>query len=321
MNCRTCGTKIESSPFTVKEMMFGLKTEHQYFECPQCDALSIEKVPDLLGKYYPDNYYSFKQQPDENIDTTFLRRLKSGYLLYGRNKLPGFILSIGYKVPEYFSWLKATGVNYNDSILDIGSGSGDFLASFCKAGFTNLLGIDPFLKKEFVSTNGKLRLLRRSLFDELEPTRFDLVMLNHSFEHMEDPPAIFQRLSALVKPGRFLLIRIPINKSFASGFYKTDWVDWDAPRHLVIQSVKSMGWLAGQNAFNIEKIVFDSTAFQFWGSEQYRKGIPLHDPRSYAENKKSGLFSAKQIREWSEQAADLNKNGQGDQACFYLRKM
>jgi len=320
MVCKICSSEMDSSPMEVQEMMFGLRTAHTYYECNRCEALQIETIPKDLERYYPDNYYSFKQQPDAGIETTYLRKLKSGYLLFNKNRWAGFLLSIGYKIPEYTTWLKEAGVQYDDAVLDIGSGSGEILVQYCKAGFSNLQGIDPFLKKEFISNNGKLKLMKRSVFDKQEPVVFDFVMLNHSFEHMDEPQSVFHRLAELVKPGKILLIRTPVNRSFASKKYGISWVDMDPPRHLVVHSVKSMQLLAEKNGFEMEKIIFDSTAFQFWGSEQYNKGVPLFDPRSYSVNKSEGLFSKKQIKEWKEQANELNKKGEGDQACFYLRR-
>jgi SAM-dependent methyltransferase len=320
MICKICNKEITADPFEVKEMMLGLKTRHTYYECADCEALQIETVPADPGRYYPDDYYSFSQHPESNIGTTFLRKQQSGYLLYNRNSILGPLLSIGYKVPDYIEWARTTGVGYDDAILDTGSGSGDILSKYCRAGFTNLHGIDPFLKQEFTSANGKLKLLRKSLFDVQVPATFDLVMLHHSLEHMDAPKAVFQRLAELVKPGKYLLIRTPVNKSFSSKKYKTDWVDWDPPRHLVVHSRKSMQLLAEKNGFELEKVVYDSTASQFWGSEQYIKGISLHDPQSYAVNKKTTLFTKSQIKEWEQQAAELNKKGEGDQACFYLKK-
>ncbi|MEO6229299.1 MAG: class I SAM-dependent methyltransferase [Ferruginibacter sp.] len=199
----------------------------------------------------------------------------------------GSLLSVGYKVPEYITWLKRTGIGYGDAILDVGSGNGDILTKMLQAGFTNLCGIDPFLKEEFISANGNLKLLERSIFDKQERDSFDLVMLNHSFEHMDDPQAIFQRVSELLKPAKMLLIRTPVNRSFASKKYKANWVDMDPPGHLVVHSNKSIQLLTDKNGFVLEQVVYDSTAFQFWGSEQYIKGIPLYHPQSYSVNKKN----------------------------------
>jgi len=320
MVCRVCNSKIESGPILVKEMMFGFRTEHTYYECSNCEALVIETIPENLGQYYPDNYYSFNQQPPADIDTTWLRKVKASYLLHNKNKILGSLLCIGYKIPEFIAPLKMTGVKFDDAILDVGSGSGDLLSKYCRCGFTNLQGIDPFLKEEFISANGKLKLLRKSVFDRQDPASFDMVMLNHSFEHMDEPQAVFQRLSELVKPGKILLIRTPVNKSYASRKYNTNWVDMDPPRHLVVHSRKSIHLLAKKNGFDLEKVVYDSTGFQFYGSEQYIKDVPLFDAKSYIVNKKTTLFTEHQIMEWEQEAQDLNKKEDGDQACFFLRK-
>lgn len=320
MICKICNTKINSPALEAKEMMFGFKTIHSYYECSHCDALQIQTIPNDLDKYYPSNYYSFKQHPDVGIDSTFLRKIKSSFLLHNKHKILGSLLTIGYKIPDYMQWLKIVGVGYNEAILDVGSGNGVILTRLCKNGFANLQGIDPFLKEEFISANGKLKLLRKSIFDKQELDAYDLVMLNHSFEHMDDPQAVFKRLSKLVKPGKMLLIRTPVNNSFASKKYNINWVDMDPPRHLVVHSIKSIQLLADTNGFNLERVVYDSTAFQFWGSEQYLKGISLHDPKSYGVNKKSTIFSKSQINGWEKQAQELNEKGEGDQACFYLRK-
>ncbi|MEO6229300.1 MAG: hypothetical protein ABJB11_04145 [Ferruginibacter sp.] len=80
MFCKICNNELTLA-LKAGEMMFGFKTFHTYFECGNCAALQIATVPGDLGKYYPDNYYSFKQHPDPSISTTLLRKIKSGYLL------------------------------------------------------------------------------------------------------------------------------------------------------------------------------------------------------------------------------------------------
>jgi len=66
--------------------------------------------------------------------------------------------------------------------------------------------------------------------------------------------------------------------------------------------------------------VFDSLDFQFWGSEQYLKGIPLRDKKSHAELYDESVFSKQQMQEFREKAMALNKANDGDAASFYLFK-
>jgi hypothetical protein len=81
-----------------------------------------------------------------------------------------------------------------------------------------------------------------------------------------------------------------------------------------------MEMLASAAGFTVVEVVFDSTAFQFWGSEQVRRGIPLHDPRSVHVRGGRGMFSRRDMRSFAARAAELNNAGDGDQACFYLQR-
>src|SRR5690606_13809129 len=114
-------------------------------------------------------------------------------------------------------------------------------------------------------------------------------------------------------------IRVPVADSWAWRHYGTDWVQLDAPRHLFLHTRRSLDLLAADAGLVVERVADDSGAFQFWGSEQYRRDIPLRDPRSYAVNPRASDFTAAQIREFRRRAADLNARGEGDQASFYLR--
>ncbi|GBD90738.1 hypothetical protein BMS3Abin04_01457 [bacterium BMS3Abin04] len=67
--------------------------------------------------------------------------------------------------------------------------------------------------------------------------------------------------------------------------------------------------------------MYDSDAYQFWGSEQYLKGIPMRDKRSYYENHEQSIFTKEQIKQFEVKATELNKKGEGDAACFYLKKL
>ena len=70
----------------------------------------------------------------------------------------------------------------------------------------------------------------------------------------------------------------------------------------------------------MKKIRYDSTAFQFWGSEQYQRDLPLLHQSSYFVNPETSAFTAEQIAAYTAEADRLNARGEGDQAAFYLRK-
>jgi predicted SAM-dependent methyltransferase len=144
-------------------------------------------------------------------------------------------------------------------------------------------------------------------------------MFHHSFEHLEDPDGTLREAHRLLKDNGYMLIRIPVI-NFAWEKYGVNWVQLDPPRHLFLYTERAFCSLAEKSGFEVEKIIYDSTAFQFWGSEQYLQNIPLNHPTSHLNNDGGTVFSQDQMDKWQSEAEVLNLRGRGDQACFYLRK-
>ena len=61
--CRLCGDEAEHKVFYVKEMFFGTGEEFTYFECDKCQCIQIWEIPENIGKFYGEGYYSF-EKPD-----------------------------------------------------------------------------------------------------------------------------------------------------------------------------------------------------------------------------------------------------------------
>jgi hypothetical protein len=78
--------------------------------------------------------------------------------------------------------------------------------------------------------------------------------------------------------------------------------------------------LADRAGLELSQVTYDSTAFQFWASEQYELDIPLYDTRSYLISPDKSMFTKREIATFERRAAELNDAGLGDQAVFYLTK-
>lgn len=296
-------------------MMFGYKDVFQYVQCSQCHCLQITSVPQNISKYYPDKYYSYQPRPYRNRIYKFLSLLRNMYALYDR----GFVGKLLYvKHPnKSLRSLSLVVVHKDTSILDVGCGAGGLLCSLRELGFRNLLGVDPFNARDIEYANG-LKILRKEIHGIRD--RWDIVMFHHSFEHIPDPGNTLQTVSRLLAPDGHCIIRIPISSSYAWKHYEVNWVQLDAPRHFYLHSVESMHIVADQAGLDLYKVVYDSTSFQFWGSEQYINDIPLLDSHSYAQNPRKSMFSRQEIYAFDKRAKELNETKQGDQAVFYLRK-
>ncbi len=316
MRCRICGNEHGNQTYSVKEMMFGYGDVFQYFQCASCSCLQIADIPVSLSKYYPDNYYSYQPRSVQSSMNNFLIGLRNNYAVLGIGYIGRLLYAI--RPLEEYRFLYRLSVSRDTSILDIGCGAGTLLCYLRELGFRNLLGIDPFSAQDIEYHNG-LRIKKGDI-DSVEG-KWDLVMFNHSFEHVPDPAETMQRAADLLTPGGHMIIRIPTVSSYAWKHYAVNWVQLDAPRHLYLHSVDSMIIMANQTGLDLHSVIYDSSAFQFWGSEQYIAGIPLRDQRSYSVNPKESIFSRHDISIFDKRAKKLNKAEQGDQAVFYLRQL
>lgn len=325
MECRICMSKIEGSPFSVKEMMFDTGKTYLYFKCISCGCLQIEHPETTSENLYPVTYYSFNTYNISN----FVRWIKQLTIKYS------VAASLGYLSLQSFLFANKNRdcgahslkdkVKKNESILDIGCGDGSLIAALGRLGYKQLTGIDPYLAADIIKANHKL--LKNNIEDLENDEMYDVIMLHHSFEHVENPFEVMKHINRLLKKDGRCIIRIPVADSYACDFYKENWVQTDAPRHIFLHSNKSMQIVTSQSGLIIESIVDDATEFQFIGSEQYKRGISLNNKQSYYVppykknffNKKHP-FSKSDIKKYRQQAVQLNKEGKGDQRIYYIKK-
>ncbi|HEX8096566.1 MAG TPA: class I SAM-dependent methyltransferase [Pyrinomonadaceae bacterium] len=336
--CPVCGHAPRGKLYRAREMFFGTRDTFDYLECDVCGTLRIREIPDLEG-YYPKDYYSFRPaeaKPREGLKGRaalragdFIRSRVADYYC-GLNNSAGargrFLgrhfaakmgrMAVGF--PEYIKDARVNlGLERRSAILDVGSGAGPLLRTLRSFGFQDLTGVDPFVAGDIFVDEG-LRVLKTELASL--DREFDLIVASHSLEHMPDPRRALAEMRRLLKRGKYAIVRIPV-VSYAWQEYGTSWVQMDAPRHLSLFTERGFKRLAGESGFLVERVVYDSTAFQFWGSEQYLRDIPLTDERSYFVNPDRSLFTPERINEFAARAAELNARGEGDQAVFYLHKV
>lgn len=301
----------------MKELQLGLGEEFTYQLCSNCGSLQLLNPPSDFTRYYPnENYYSFTEGIKELKKPGYLRIAKTDYLLYGKNKLIGSLLSIGYQLPEFYTWMLYTRAELNDAILDVGCGNGLLLGKLYKMGFTNLTGIDPYINKE--KDFGSVKILKKEIEDM--SGKFDVIMMHHALEHMADPLKAMKKAHSLLNPDKLLLVRIPVMGNYGWHTYKEYWAGLDAPRHLFIPTEKGMRILAEQAGFEITKLEYDTVNYLIWCSEQYKRGMSLYEKGSHMLNSKKSSFSKEQIKEFKRILSEANAKNYGDTAAFYLKK-
>ena len=315
--CIICSNEQDNTTHTIQELQLSLKEIFHYQLCSNCGTMQLLDVPNDLGKYYPNkDYYSFNLKLEIKEKPDVLRKLKTDYLLFGKQPIIGGLLSIGYTMNELYDWVKYTKAQYNDAILDVGTGNGSLLAKLFNIGFTNLTGIDPFINES--KDYGSIKILKQDIFEVQK--QYDVVMMHHSLEHMFEPLKALQQVYKITKSGGRVLVRVPIMGNYGWKTYGEFWCGADAPRHIFIPSEKGLKQLVSEAGFTVEKFYYDSFDYVIWASEQYKKGMALHNAKSHLINEKESMFSKKQLKAFRKKMIEENAKGNGDMAAIYLYK-
>jgi SAM-dependent methyltransferase len=268
----------------MREMMFGTGEAFEYFRCQRCDTMQIAQLPDDIGRFYPDNYYSFTPR-----SRTIRERIRA--------------LVKGHQKPDWAATLPV-----RSSVLDIGCGGGEALYAMHDWGFRRLYGYDPYIPHDVI--DGRIRVTRA------EPEgQFDVVMMHHALEHMPDPVATLALVKSKMAPDGIFIVRIPVRQGAPWREYGLNWVHADPPRHLYLWTVEGFVEMAQDAGLALIDKGFDTTLFTFLGSESYVRGEPLYDKAGHW----SVVEDPAQQDVWSERASALNASGDADSAWFKLR--
>lgn len=314
--CRICGNEKDNRTYNVREMLHGTREPFEYFECSDCGCVQISEVPADLGKYYPSNYQSYKnyERRSRNWPRRMVDSARVGYALSGTGVF-GRIANALLPGLDYVEWCRTAQVGRDDRILDFGCGAGKMLIRMMQGGFRRLEGADPFIAGD-INYPG-VTIYKAGLDEMIERAKgeFDLVMLHHSFEHIDHPVEVLRQLGLLLSDKGKLLIRIPVVGSYAWEHYRENWYSLDPPRHLYLHTQDSMHRVAREAGMEILSVVYDSAGTQFSQSELYCRDIPANAPRATRD-----IFSKAQTKAYAAKSVELNREERGDQAVFYMRR-
>ena len=237
--CRICGREGLFASYLVREMQQGTEEEFEYFVCDCCNCLQIAEIPENLGDYYGEGYFSFRmeEEPDRQYEVPVKNMLR---------------------------------------ILDVGCGSGEWLVRLAEDGCGYCRGCDPFIEKDL--RYGERVLIRKCSIHEMPGDHcYDYIHMGDSFEHVADPLETMQSAARLLKPGGTLEITLPVFPNAAFDRYGAHWYQIDAPRHICLHSVDSLRYLADRSGLIIDEIRYNATMAEFLVSYFYQQGVHYPD--------------------------------------------
>lgn len=250
------------------------------------DMLVTTPVPKNLASYYKsENYISHTDSKKSLLDKVY-QIVKNTTLKRKLKLIDSFKTS-------------------SKNILDVGSGTGDFL-KVCKNNSWNVFGVEPNLDARNIAAKKGITLQEN--LSELKNIQFDVITLWHVLEHIEDLSAYISILNKLLCKDGKLVIAVPNFKSEDANYYKDFWAAFDVPRHLWHFSQTSIFKLFSLENMIVEKTIpmkFDAYYVSLL-SEKYKSG-KMNPIKSFYRGFVSNL-KAKRSKEYSSLTYVLKKS-------------
>jgi len=264
-NCPVCGTEnaqeyVKCKDFTVSQDVFTI------VKCVSCGFLFTNPRPSKaeIGPYYQSTAYISHTNAKKGVFNTAYQFIRSIAI---KNKLQLIQKTIGRTT--------------NIRLLDVGCGTGEFLAGCQQAGWT-VKGVEPSPEAKKQAESNHALSVEGEEWLQTTTERYDVITLWHVLEHVHDLNERVQQLSRIITDDGIVIIAVPNNTSQDAATFGKNWAAWDVPRHLyhfTPQSIKELFKKHGFIHIGSSPMPFDayyvsllSTQYKT-GSKNYLKGF------------------------------------------------
>jgi SAM-dependent methyltransferase len=231
--CPICGGRLRSTGLLARDRLVTGDGPFGVRECPACEyGVTVPQLSGAkLAPYYADTYYESYYEHSDSGRPSLLARLR-GFLrergAQRRQSRPPFLLD---------------GIAPG-KVLEVGCGAGELLEHFASLGWKTY-GLDPSAAAVAAAARRGAEVHEGTLEDQPWPEgEFDLIVFQHSLEHIPDPVEALRRARDLLAPGGRLIVDVPNWASWQRRLYRGRWVMLDMPRHLQHFSPRALGRIA-----------------------------------------------------------------------------
>jgi SAM-dependent methyltransferase len=245
--CILCNSKRWEPLFEIPDLWLGrFDITANYFRCLNCGLICQDYQPDLisLDDLYPNDYPVFHTTKDK-------------FRAWGINKRCKVVLKY-----------KTVG-----SLIDIGSGNGEFIAQMQDHYHWKVVGIEPNENMAHHSRNDLDLTVFNKAWEQIDLGKnlFDAVTMWDVLEHLQNPIAVLNKIRNVLRPDGILVLRLPNYGSIDAKIFRQNWAGWDSPRHLFVFDKKTLSMILKQSGFiiisietNIGEYLNFVKSIQFW---------------------------------------------------------
>jgi len=254
-NCPICAKNTFFSFIRCKDNT-GTNEEFNIDKCSNCNFAFTNPVPlqSDIGKYYESQDYISHSNTSRGLVNFLYQKIRN------------------YTLDRKVALLQKLSDGKN--LLDIGSGTGEFLGRSQKAKF-NVTGIEPSTTgRDQTKDNFGITVKDEPHLSDIESNKFDFITMWHVLEHVYDLNERVAELQRLIKKDGHIIIAVPNLSSFDAAKYKKHWAAYDLPRHLYHFSPKDISSLMEKHDMKVTQTLpmkFDSFYVSML-SEKYKTG-------------------------------------------------
>ena len=279
-NCPLCysgqfSNYLTCTDYTVSQQKFDIVA------CEQCNFKFTNPRPDAahIGEYYQSqDYVSHANKGNSLINIIY--KIARSFTLNGKIQLINSVADKGH-------------------LLDIGCGTGHFLAAAKKDGW-QITGVEPDDQARAIAQKEAAQNIHQELPDKL-PQKYDVVTMWHVLEHIPDLNSFIKKLLGHIHDTSTLVIAVPNYKSYDAQHYKEEWAAYDVPRHLYHFDQNTMSALMGKYGLKVDQVLpmkLDSYYVSLL-SEKYKQSGLLQYFKAPWYGLKSNLSATKNFNNYS----------------------
>lgn len=269
--CTCCGAVDAVRLFATHDVEGAVEGIFSYSRCRPCGSVfqNPRIVEEDLHLLYPQRYYELQgvEDPVSQHQEARWRPLSiatRAISVLGRAALVSRDRLLGVPVEV----IPTAG---DRRVLDVGCGTGNSLTTLRKLGWS-VAGVEWDTEAAHVAQErdpeGVIyvgHFLRVNI-----PMTFDLIFLNHVIEHAHNVLAWIRRIEQLLSPTGKVVLVFPNPNAFGARRFGRAWYPWEAPRHLVLPSIRGLRMLVGSTGLCVESVRTTSRYAAYFCSQSRR---------------------------------------------------